>query len=531
MKTKYQIRGLAAHAALACALILLSMQTGFSQETEIQEAKRYIELDQPSKAEQIINETIATHPQDASLLYYQGYIALKNDDQEGALKSFNKGIALNEKEALNYAGKGHVEWLRKKKAEAKGEFNKAIDIGKSKNIPLLDAIAEGYLSAPGGAVDAEAILQKAKSIKEDFDTYILLGDAYLEQNNGGSAVSSYEKAATIDARRALPHYKIGLVYLRSKNLRVAKEAFQKAINVDPQYTLAYKELGELYYLEKDRPGAVKAYQQYLQLTEKPQKDQQRYAFFLFMAKDYKQANTVFETLLKKTDVSPITLRYYAYSLVEAGDLQKSQQVFEQYFKTVQQQEIGAGDYAYYGKLLSKLNQDSLAIENFKKSLSLDGDQQDILQSVAELQFKTKKYNDAINTYQALLKVRRKPLSQDYYNFGRALYYRSQYAAADTLFQKLIDLQPNMTVGYLWEARAKANLDPESENGLAKPYYEKLIEKATPEKNKSELIEAYGYLGYYYLLKNDNVSSKSYWQKVLTLNPDDPKAKEALKALK
>ena len=90
----------------------------------------------------------------------------------------------------------------------------------------------------------------------------------------------------------------------------------------------------------------------------------------------------------------------------------------------------------------------------------------------------------------------------------------------------------MTVGYLWEARAKSNLDPESENGLAKPYYEKLIEKATanPEKNKNDLVEAYSYLGYYHFLKQENQLSKSYWQKVIALSPDDAKAKEALRAL-
>ena len=94
------------------------------------------------------------------------------------------------------------------------------------------------------------------------------------------------------------------------------------------------------------------------------------------------------------------------------------------------------------------------------------------------------------------------------------------------------MQPNMTLGYLWEARTKSNLDPESEKGLAQPYYSKLIEmaQATPEKNKDDLVEAYSYLGYYHLLKQELVASKSYWKKVLELNPEDVRAKEALKAI-
>ena len=52
----------------------------------------------------------------------------------------------------------------------------------------------------------------------------------------------------------------------------------------------------------------------------------------------------------------------------------------------------------------------------------------------------------------------------------------------------------------------------------------------PEKNKSDLVEAYSYLGYYHLLKQELVVSKSYWKKVLELHPDDARAKEALKAI-
>ncbi|HEX6227053.1 MAG TPA: hypothetical protein VFZ52_21690, partial [Chryseolinea sp.] len=137
----------------------------------------------------------------------------------------------------------------------------------------------------------------------------------------------------------------------------------------------------------------------------------------------------------------------------------------------------------------------------------------------------------IDVYKELMVIRPKTPSQDYYTLGRALYFNNQFVEADSIFSKLIELQPNMTVGYLWEARTKSNLDPESVNGLAKPYYEKLIEKASinPEKSRSDLVEAYSYLGYYHLLKEQPVVSKSYWKKVLELNPDDAKAKEALKA--
>jgi Mg2+/Co2+ transporter CorC len=98
----------------------------------------------------------------------------------------------------------------------------------------------------------------------------------------------------------------------------------------------------------------------------------------------------------------------------------------------------------------------------------------------------------------------------------------------------------MTVGYLWEARTKSNLDSTSEQGLAKPYFEMLIEKASsnPEKSKNDLVEAYEYLGYYYYLKSQKEksmkeipTSKSYYEKLIALKPEHQGAKDALEIIK
>ena len=518
---------------IVLCLLILSIRFAIGQTVEIRDAKRFMEVDQNQKATTVLNKAIETYPSAAVLSYYLGIVQLKDGQRDLALKSFDKGISIDEKEPLNFVGKGRLSMLENNALKAKLDFEKALLISKSKSVTVLQAIADAYLIDPKLVNDALNLLLKAKSLDDhDPETFILLGDAYLQQNNGGLAVSSYEKAASLDTKLAKPHYKIGLVYLRSRNFPGAQESFTKAIEIDPGYTLAYKELGELYYQMKEGDKAVEAYQKYLSLTDKPELGKLRYAFFLFMAKEFGKANEVFRELAQKDDVSPITLRFSAISLFEAGDHQQSRNLFEQYFTKSPQPEIEASDYTYHGKVLLKQNEDSLAIESFKKSLSIESKQPEVLQLLAETYFKSKKYPEAIASYEQLILLRSKPTSQDYYTLGRAYYFDKQFEKADVTFLKLIELQPNMTVGYLWEARAKSNLDPESENGLAKPYYEKLIEKAsaTPEKSKNDLTEAYSYLGYYHFLKQEIPVSKSYWQKVLALNPDDPKAKEALKAL-
>jgi len=518
---------------IALCLLIISISFARGQNVEIREAKHFTEVDQNQKAIQLLKATVRTYPGSAALWYYLGIAQLKNGERDTALESFNKGIAIDASEPLCYAGKGHHSMLENNAQKAKLDFEKALSLSKSKNVIVLQAIAEAYLVDPKLVNDAVTLLTKAKLLDDHHpETFILLGDAYLQQNNGGLAVTSYELAASLDGKLARPYYKTGMVYLRSRNFPGAKESFMKAVEIDPGYTLAYKELGELYYQLKEADKAVAAYEKYLSLTDRPELGKLRYAFFLFMAKEYGKANEIFRDLSAKENVSAITLRFYAVSLFESGDYQQSRNIFEQYFSKSPKQEIEATDYAYYGKLLLKQNEDSLAVISFQKSLMLEGKQPELLQLQAETYYKSKKFPEAIVSYEQLIRLRAKPASQDYYTLGRAYYFDKQFEKADTIFQKLIELQPNMTVGYLWEARTKANLDPESEVGLAKPYYEKLIEKAsnTPEKSKNDLVEAYSYLGYYHLLKEEVGLSKSYWQKVLALNPEDSKAKEALKAL-
>jgi tetratricopeptide (TPR) repeat protein len=364
---------------------------------------------------------------------------------------------------------------------------------------------------------------------------MLLGDAYLMQNNqnAGETVNSYERAAKADPKFAKPHYKIGKIYQRARTLDIAIGSYEKAIAIDPEYAPAYKELGEIYYVQKAADKAVTAYEKYLSISETPGQAKFQYAFFLFMAKNYEKANAIFKEVTTNPNVSPVALRYYAYSLTEQDKTDEARKIFEQYFQRAKPEEIVAGDYGYYGKLLVKLKEDSLANESFAKSLVLDSAQAEILQMHGDTYLKRKKYPEAIAAYKQLISIRQAPLSQDLWSIGRAYYFNEQFPEADSAFTQLAAKQPNMTVGYLYAARAKANIDSTMKEGLAKPMYESLLEKAlsNPEKNKKEIIEAYEYLGAYSLhVKNDVLGAKAYYEKILALDPNHNDAKNFMREL-
>lgn len=508
-----------------------------AQDVEVKKAIRFLEIEQPGKALETLNKAIATYPTATRLYYYLGYIQLKTGERGQALKTFEKGIAANPEEAINHVGLGAIRMAEGKPTEAKAFFDKAQTMTKSKDAAVLQAIAEAHLVDAKYAEAAIKFLDKAKSLNPNSPkTFMLLAEADLLQNKGGPSVSNSEKAARLDPANGKPWYNIALVYQRSQNFALAEENFKKAISVDPEFTLAYKELGESYYSMKEGEKAVKAYESFLKYKETPTDvDRLRMAYFYFMAKNYTKANEMFRLLAAKPEATYTTLKYFVYSLVESGELAEAQKVAEKYFSIAPADKIEASDYNYQGQLLQKLTKDSLAIISYQKSLALNQDQADIQQAVADALYKGKRYPEAVVAYEKVIKLRKKPLSLDFYGLGRAAYYNSQFTKADTAFQKLAEMQPTRTIAFLWLGNTKANLDPDAKTDGAKLAFEKLIEIAAPAPdagtNKKDLITSYMYLGFYYSQRDQLNEAKANMEKVLALDPNHERAKEILRLLK
>ncbi|MEO5979563.1 MAG: tetratricopeptide repeat protein [Chryseolinea sp.] len=527
MRSKFRLA-----TCLSAGFVVLTMQFAVAQDKEIADAKRLVEVDQSTKALQALTTAATTYPTSAAVFYNLGVAQLKANLRKEALASFDKGIAADPKEALNYAGKAQLSIMEAAPEKAKLDIDKALSMTKSKNVAVLQAVARAYMADPKKANDAIAVLTTAKARDgQNAETMILLGDAYLQLNDGGKAVSAYESGAALDQKSALAHYKVGRVYLRSRNFDAAQESFAKAISIDPNYALAYKEQGELFYQQKKSKEAVAAYEKFMTLTESPEKYQSRIAFYYLQDKNFDKANGIFDQLMAKDSSTAYIYRYAGVTKFELQDYPSAEKTFEKYFTIVKPEAIEVGDYNYAGKIELAMKQDSLAMEYFKKSLEKDPKQPELYQLMAESYYGQRKFPESIDAYKKLFEVK-KPASADYYTLGRAYYFNSQFVQADSTFATLSELQPTMTIGPFWQARSKAAQDSTSENGLAKPYYEKLVEKAltTPDKSKTELVESYMYLGYYSYLKGQTSAAKQFYSKVLAIDPANEKAKVAMKAL-
>lgn len=523
---------------LIALLIMASINATFAQSPEIRKAYRYLDIEQPSKVMPALEQAVGDNPDN---LYYLGLGYILTDDLDKALSTFEKGIAQNRKDPLPVAGKGHVKLLQKKTAEGKALLAEAADMNRKKTAEQWKAIGRAYLSDTKFLLDAIAALENAKALDNgDPTTHLLLGDAYLMQNQGGESVSSYERAASADPQWAKPLYKIARVYQRSRNNDILMDYLTRAVKVDPEFAPAWRELGENYYRQKKADKAVDAYEKYLSISEKPGDAKYQLGFFYMMDKNYQKATEIFGQVLNDKNATPTALKFYAFALVEQNKDEEARKILDQFFQTAKPEDIKVSDYASYGKLLLKLKEDSLANEAFAKGIELDTAFQDM--EIWELQAKTyyqrKKYDSASKAYEGLIAAKKEaelpPSAYDLFYLGHANYLNGDYLEADSAFTQLSELQPNSTLGYLYAAKSRSQYDSTGSLGIAVPMYEKFVEIALedPEKNKKELIDAYDYLGQYALHKNNDIAAATdYFQKILKLDPQNQRALDFIDAVR
>lgn len=529
--------------SLLCVIFLFQANGAKAQTAA--EGLRLVEVEQTGKALQVFNNLISSSPNDARLYYNRGYTYIQRDQPDSAMADFNKGISVNAKEAINYVGKGYVLLNQNKVQEAAASFDQAMSMTKNKNAEVLNAIAEAYLNAERkDLVKAKTLLERSKTLnKTNPETLLLLGDAYLLENNGGQAVTNYENATTINKNLTKAYLKIGRVFVRGRNVKASEENFNKVISLDPNYAPVYKDMGEFYYRTGRVEKAQQALAKYLELSDIKGASQERYAAFLFLSKDYPKAISVIKEVMQKKPDDVIMNRLLGYSSFEIGDYGTGVSAMQKYFTLAKPDKIVSTDYEYLGKNLINVNCDSLSLKdcdslgvmNLHKAMEMDTTKSDMHQFIAEAYKKEKRFADAAKEYTILIEQKDKPAPQDYFNLGLMHYQAEKFVEADSAFTKVTELSPNFYAGFLYKAKAESQLDPDTEKGLAKSSYEKAIEMmeadaANMERYKKPLGEAYGYLGYYYVVKNDKAKSMENWKKVLTLDPGNKQAQTAIDAL-
>lgn len=523
------------------AVILLMSNLVFAQTW--QEGRKLISYQRYQSAVSTLEKVVAANPGSADAHYWLGQAYIDAGQLEKAKEVYRK-ILVGElgSNPLLLVGMGHVELLEGKKTDARSRFETAISLSKGKDVAVLNAIGRANADKNGDVDYAIEKLNQATTVKgfKEPDVYVNMGDAYRKKNDGGGAVSSYQKALTIDPKHAEASYKIGKVYYTQgkDQEEVFSRYFNEAIASDPNFAPAYYDF-YVYYFFRDVNKAKNYFAQYKPLADPGVALDYEEASLSFASGDFKDAVTKSTDLLNKygNEADARLYRLRGYSNWKLGDSATAIKDFETFFSKAKEEDIVPDNWMVAAELAAKFPERQANFERYvNAAIAMDTSAKgkaDLARKAVDIFKKAGNVNKSAEWALKVLTLTPTLSKVDLFNAGYENLKAGQLLRSDSVFKVYKEKYPDDTYGYYWSYRALSGIDTTMEQGLAIPDATKFIEIAELDKakNKTTLITAYGYVaGYYANIKKDFPTAIQYIDKIIEIDPantDAIKNKEIL----
>lgn len=425
--------------------------------------------------------------------------------------------------------------------------------GKNKrNVDLVLAIGRVYLDA--GQVDqADDYAKLAKKAdSKSAAVSILEGDIAVARKEPGVASQRYEEAIYFDPNCKEAYLKYADIY-KAANPTLAIAKLEELRSIEPQSVDIDRKIGEIYYSANEFDKAADAFGRFAESDQATEEDLVKYSFALFLNHEFEKSLAAANLGLQKNSEHAVFNRLRMYNNIDLKRYYEAKQAADAFFSSCKDEDLTYLDYLYYGTLLDVLKDYDNAIVALGKAYEMNPARIEVLRQISSSYEGAGKYTEAISSLEKYIEVVPDGMNTPdlIYELGK-LYYSKGTSSdsinytpemkvealiqADTTFATLATMVPDSFWGNFWRARTNSALDPETTQGLAKPYYEEvavLLEEKVNTDNRFNryLIECYRYLGYYYLVAEDYETSKEYWNKILTIDPEDEIATRALEGIK
>ena len=436
-------------------------------------------------------------------------ISSKPADLDKQMKPFYKA---NRKNAENLVAFGREFLAVKDTANAKTYANYALEASKNKCAPA----------------------------------FLLLGDVEAISDNGGGAAAQYEQAIYVDPKNPEAYYKYANVYRKiSPSGAVAKlnELRQQRPDIAVD-ALA----GRIYYMSNEFDKALAAYDK-ADKNLMEERDLSDYAMAAFFKAQNQKSLDIAKFGLTKKPRHAAFNRLAFFNSTELKNYDDALMYADRLFNQSDSAKFSYYDYTYYGNALSGAKQPEKAIEMYQKALQQEdmdnkAKRAGVIKQLSDAYREKEDYPNAIKFYKEYLDNIEKPSANDmaflaglYMQQGSTLSGDAQaevFKQADATYATLAEkFDGAAEYATFMRARVNGQMDPDQSKGLAKPFYEKLVELIGPKTEldateKARLKESYHYLiSYFFIQKDDKVTAKEYAAKMLTIDPENEIAKQVM----
>lgn len=383
--------------------------------------------------------------------------------------------------------------------------------------------------------------------------FLLKGDICVSKDDAGGAAENYQQAKYFAPKDPEGYYKYAMI-LRARPEEAISNLEELRVHV-PDYPVDAL-AARIYYTSKDPNRFEKAeeyYNKVADISKMSDDDITKYAMTEFLLGKRARSIEVAKAGLQKDPRRAGWNRLVFWNYTDMKDTQNALDYADRLFNKSDSAHITADDYAYYGTALQQAKDWDKAVSAYDKALGeLKGDSGAIVSETVLLKNLSDVYNEkgdfdkSIDYLEKSINSKKEQTPDDYDNLG-GLYAEiaskkaaagdkagseAAYKKADDVYAQYTKKFPNYEnwCNYM-RASINANLDPDSKEGLAKPFYEKLATslEAKAERSNSEtqmLKAAYFYMMVYeYNTLHNTAASKEWAAKLLGIDPENEVAKQ------
>ncbi len=417
-----------------------------------------------------------------------------------------------------------------------------------KNPEVLTGIGRAFLEQKDTANASFFAEQALTRDNKNAQAWLLKGDIAVSKNNGGAAATAYQNAMYFDPKEPDAYYKYAMVQ-RGVDPNGAAQVLEDLRQQRPDYPVDQL-IGHIFFNAQNYEKAADAFAKVSDVTKMKPEYITEYATATWLLGQREKSIDVCKAGLS---TNPRKAAWNRIAFYDYTDLKKTDDALayaDKLFNASDSAHFIAEDYTYYGTALLQAKRWDDAIQSFTKALDLNaGNSKQISiinKNLSDVYMQKGDYDNAVAFLVKSMEGSDKPSMDQLDNLG-SLYADiaskklkendkagsdAAFKSADEVYGRMMEAYPNYAnyCNYM-RGQINANLDPDSKEGLAKPYYEALAKslESKAEKQNSEismLKQAYLYLIVYdFNVLQDKAAAKQVAEKLLVIDPENSVAKQ------
>lgn len=436
--------------------------------------------------------------------------------------------------------------IKAKGADYQNQIKQLYKVNK-KNPEVLVAIGRAFLNEK----DAENAMKFADyALAKDgkyAKAFLLKGDIAVMKDDAGAAAENYQQAKYFDPKDPDAYYKYAMI-LRGRSPEEAVSNLEELRTHRPDYPVDAL-CGRIYYIAQKYENADAYYSKVSDKSKMADEDITYYAMTNWLLGNREKSIEICKAGLARDARRSGWNRIAFYNYTDLKKTAEALDFADRLFNKSDSTHFIAEDYVYYGTALQQAERWDEAIKAYGEAANLNKDNAKqvsiINKNLSDVYLKKGDFANAIAFFEKSMQGSEPSmdnldaLGSLYTDIASKKTQAGDQAGAAEAFKKADDAYARMMEAYpnynnycnYMRGQINANLDPDSKQGLAKPYYEALATslEAKAEKSNSEIAmmkQAYLYLiVYHYNVKQDKESAKAFANKMLVVDPENEVAKQ------